>query len=364
MSLRPLNAVLAGGGTGGHVIPAIAVAEEILRLGGRARFIGLSDRLEARLVPRAGFGIDFIKVHPLAGGGVKHIARGLSSVPAAVLRSMILLGGIKPQVVLGVGGYVAGPVVLAAKILRIRTALLEQNATVGLTNRLLSRMVDRAFVTYEETASAFGEKQVVITGNPVKTAIAEAAKKRKKNKGKVIRIVVMGGSQGARSIDERVPAAMALAELAGEVTVLHQCGRGREENVKTAYQEAGVEVTVVPFIDDMASTYLDADLVVARAGATTVSELTVMGLPAVLLPYPHHADRQQERNAGPMGRAGAAIVLNEKLTEVREMADAISAFVRDEEQRSDAAKASVSLGRPGAARRVVDGLAELTEWKT
>ncbi|MCP4604047.1 MAG: undecaprenyldiphospho-muramoylpentapeptide beta-N-acetylglucosaminyltransferase [Proteobacteria bacterium] len=363
MTVGPISVVLTGGGTGGHVIPAIAVAEEIVRLGGRARFIGLSDRIEARLVPQAGFGIDFVNVRPLHGGGIGRVALGLGSIPTAVVHAALLLRKTKPNVVLGVGGYVAGPVMLAAGMQGIPTALLEQNATVGLTNVLLSWIVDKAFVSYEETMSAFPEDKVELTGNPVRQSIVNAAKKRREKQVGPVRIVVMGGSQGALAIDDRVPQAMARAGLTGEVTVLHQCGDNREEKVRSFYGDAQIEAEVVPFIEDMAAALKDADMVVARAGATTISELTAVGLPAVLLPYPHHEDHQQELNAEPMRRAGAALVLNEKFTDIQEMADAIANFVRDKTKRRKAAKCSALLGQLDAASRVVDGLHKLSKGK-
>jgi UDP-N-acetylglucosamine--N-acetylmuramyl-(pentapeptide) pyrophosphoryl-undecaprenol N-acetylglucosamine transferase len=350
-----LRLTIAGGGTGGHVIPAIAVAEEVVRRGGEVRFAGTSDRIEARLVPEAGFEIDFIKARPLAGGGAGGLAVGLATTPVAVARSVGILRAFGPDVVLGVGGYVAGPVVLAAKLLGRPTALLEQNATVGLANRILARLVSRAFVTYEETRAAFPADRVELTGNPLRQSILEARDQAatRSTDGRV-RILVMGGSQGALTIDQRVPEA--LARLADRVTVTHQCGGGREQSVERAYREAGIEARVLGFIDDTASAYLEADLVVARAGATTVCELTAMGLPAVFLPYPHHKDRQQQRNAAPMVDAGAAVVIDEQLTDAGDLGRAIAAFVTDDKLREEAAAASAALGRPDAATRIVDGL--------
>jgi len=359
MSGPRLTVVLAGGGTGGHVIPAIAVAEEITCRGGEARFVGTADRLEARLVPNAGFRIDFIEVRPLRGAGAFGVLRGAASLPAAVLRSIALLKEIEPDVVLGVGGYVAGPVVLAAKFLRKPTAILEQNATVGLSNRAVAHLVDRAFVTYEETMRAFPQRRVELTGNPVKRAILEARDKPRRPRRGRPRLLVMGGSQGALAIDTRVPEAVGEAGLAGAVEVLHQCGVGRRDSVAAKYATRGIDAVVVEFIDDTASAYLDADLVVARSGATTVSEITAMGLPAVLIPYPHHADRQQEKNAAPMRCAGAAIVLDEKSTGVGELADAVRGLLCDESALASAAAASAALGRPDAARRITDGLERL-----
>jgi UDP-N-acetylglucosamine--N-acetylmuramyl-(pentapeptide) pyrophosphoryl-undecaprenol N-acetylglucosamine transferase len=349
--------MLAGGGTGGHVIPAIAIAEEVVRRGGEARFVGTSDRIEARLVPAAGFGIDFIKARPLAGNGAKGLIAGTASVPFSVMRSMKILRAFRPSAVIGVGGYVAGPVVLAAKLRRTPTALLEQNATVGLANRILARLVTRAFVSYEATAASFPADRVELTGNPLKRSIIEARDRRRlQRKRGPVRVLVMGGSQGALTIDRRVPQALAAAGLAEAVTVLHQCGRGREGEVLETYRAAGIDARVVDFINDTASVYLETDLVIARAGATTVCELTAMGLPAVFLPYPHHADRQQERNAAPMVEVGAAVLVDERTTGVAELADAIEAFVGDRQRRERAAQASASLGRPDAATRIVDGL--------
>ena len=353
-----IRVVLAGGGTGGHVIPAIAVAQEVTRRGGEARFVGTSDRLEARLVPEAGYEIDFIRVKPLAGGGPLKAAAGLLHAPFAVARSRLVLKAIDPHVVMGVGGYVAGPVVLAARLMGLPTALLEQNATVGLTNKILARVVKRAFVTYEATSGDFPAGRALQTGNPVKRSILEASEKAKPAADQ-FRILVMGGSQGALTIDRRVPEAMRIAGFGGRVTVLHQCGKDRQDEVKEAYGEAGIFARVVDFIDDTASAFLETDLVVARSGATTVSELTVMGLPAVFLPYPHHADRQQEKNAAPMAAKGAAVVLDEKQTDAADLAAAMKSLVDDPERVRLAGEASRSLGRPDAAVAIVDSLEDL-----
>ncbi|MCK9461859.1 MAG: undecaprenyldiphospho-muramoylpentapeptide beta-N-acetylglucosaminyltransferase [Proteobacteria bacterium] len=361
MNAPRLKVVLTGGGTGGHVIPAIAVAEEITRRGGEARFIGTADRLEARLVPAAGFDIDFINVRPLRGNGARGVLRGAASVPWATLLSIALLKRLSPDVVLGVGGYVAGPVVLAAKILFCPTAVLEQNATVGFSNKVVARLVDRAFVTYEETIGAFPRGRAELTGNPLKRAILEARERPRRARAGRARLLVMGGSQGALTIDTRVPEALGTGGLCGEVSVLHQCGRGRRDAVAADYAERGIEARVVEFIDDTASAYLDADLVIARSGATTVAELAAMGLPAILIPYPHHADRQQEKNAAPLRLAGAAIVLDELTTGVDELAAAVRGLVRDGSALSAAAKGSRALGRPDAARRIVDGLERLAK---
>jgi UDP-N-acetylglucosamine--N-acetylmuramyl-(pentapeptide) pyrophosphoryl-undecaprenol N-acetylglucosamine transferase len=356
--------VIAGGGTGGHVIPAIALAEEIVRRGGTARFVGTRGRLEERLVPEAGFDIDYIEVKPLVAGGIAGTLRGLAFVPLALFHSTRLLRKLGPDAVIGVGGYVAGPVVMGARLSGIPAALLEQNATVGLTNRLLSRFVTRAFVAYEETAKAFGGGIAELTGNPVRRPILDAAEKRRAaapatSARRKVRVLVMGGSQGASAIDDRVPRAVARSGLAKRVTVVHQCCHGQEPAVRKMYADAGITAEVVPFIDDTAAAYGACDLVIARAGATTVSELTVMGLPAILIPYPHHKDHQQALNAEPMRRAGAAVVLDEETAGEETLSSVIAAFVRDGKKRREAAEASYRLGRRDAAERIADGLEAL-----
>ena len=362
MTEKPFTVVLAGGGTGGHVIPAVALAQILRERGATVRFVGTKGRLEERLVPEAGFNIDYIDVRPLTGKSVMERILGFLSVPPAVIRSALLLKKMDPDVVMGVGGYVAGPAVLGAVMIGVSTAVLEQNATLGLTNRLLARWIDRAFVSYEALMSAFPPDVARVTGNPLKPSIVSASKqKRRRRKGSPVRILVMGGSQGAKAIDEWVPEAMAKGGIADQVRVRHQCGAGRETEVLGAYRQAGIDASVVPFIDDTAEAYLKSDFVVARSGATTVSELCAMGLPAVFLPYPHHADRQQEKNAEPMRRCGAAVVLDEKASSVEEMASAIRELVLDEAKRKAAASAAKALGRIDAATMIADALQTMSE---
>ncbi|MBN2527217.1 MAG: undecaprenyldiphospho-muramoylpentapeptide beta-N-acetylglucosaminyltransferase [Deltaproteobacteria bacterium] len=350
--------VLAGGGTGGHIIPAIAVADEVTRLGGTVRFVGTEGRIEEKLVPKAGYGIDFIKVKPLAGGGIGRKVAGLASAPVSVLTSAALLRKLSPSVVIGVGGYVAGPVVLAARLMGIPTALLEQNATVGLANRILKPVIKKAFVSYVDTVAEFPPGKAEYTGNPVKQQILDAANKKKKA-FKRCRILVMGGSQGARTIDSRVPAALAASGLASKISVVHQGQATNLAFVQQTYDDAKIKAVTEAFIDDTASAFLDADLVIARSGATTVAELTVMGLPAIFLPYPHHADKQQEKNAAPMKEAGAAIVLDEKNTNVSDLTQAILSMVQSPEKLADAAAASKKLGKPDAAKVIATRLLEM-----
>lgn len=352
--------VLAGGGTGGHIIPAIAVADEVTRLGGTVRFVGTEGRIEEKLVPKAGYGIDFIKVKPLAGGSVGKKVVGLASAPLSVLTSAALLRKLSPNVVIGVGGYVAGPVVLAARLMGIPTALLEQNATIGLANRILKPVIKKAFVSYEQTVSEFPAGKAEYTGNPVKQQILDASLKKKK-KTKRTRILVMGGSQGARAIDCRVPAALAASGLASKISVVHQGQQTNLPLVQHTYDDAKIKAETTSFIEDTAKAFLEADLVIARSGATTVAELTVMGLPAIFLPYPHHADRQQEKNAAPMKDVGAAIVLDEKTTDISELTAAVVEMLETPGRLEEAAAKCHTLGKPDAAKVIAARLREMAK---
>ncbi|MBN2343615.1 MAG: undecaprenyldiphospho-muramoylpentapeptide beta-N-acetylglucosaminyltransferase [Deltaproteobacteria bacterium] len=358
MTNKAFRVVLAGGGTGGHIIPAIAVADEVVRLGGTVRFVGTEGRIEEKLVPQAGYGIDFIKVKPLAGGGPGRKISGLASAPVSVLKSAALLKRIAPSVVIGVGGYVAGPVVLAARLMGIPTALLEQNATIGLANKILKPVIKHAFVSYEQTVHEFQKGKAEFTGNPVKQQILDAAQKPKK-KSNTVHILVMGGSQGAKTIDERVPEAIASAKLTRKINVVHQGQPANLTNAQKKYDEAKINAVTTPFIDDTAGAFRTADLVIARSGATTVAELTVMGLPAIFLPYPHHADKQQEKNAAPMRDLGAAIVIDEKTTGVPELTAAIEEMLETPDRLESAASASKKLGRPDAASVIASRLYEM-----
>ena len=355
-----LRVVLAGGGTGGHVIPAISLATALRERGATVSFVGTRGRLEERLVPKAGFDLAFVDVKPLVGAGIRGKLLGVASLPKSILDATLHLREVSPDVVMGVGGYVAGPVVLAAALLRIPTALLEQNATLGMSNRLLKPWVKKAFFAYEAPMRLFPDGVGCVTGNPIKPSIIAASKRPRKNRGQGrVRLLVMGGSQGAKAIDERVPAALIEAGLQTKIDVVHQCASVHVAQVTAAYEAGEINAEVVSFIEDTASAYLDADLVVARSGATTVSELQAMGLPSVLLPYPHHKDKQQTLNAEPLRQVGGAVVLDETSTSVGELASAIRAFVTDDVRLRAAGKSAATLGRIDAAGRISDTLFEL-----
>ncbi len=360
--------LVAGGGTGGHLFPGVAVLEALReRLPAlQVHWVGTSRGLEARVLPERGVSLHVLQVAPLKGAGLLGVLRGLSSVPGALLRSYGLLRTVRPDLVIGVGGYASGPVLLAASARGIPTALLEQNARVGLTNRLLSPVVSRAYVSFEETVSAFPPGRARVFGNPVRRAFvaaaAEVAADPEGTEQRADRVLVLGGSQGARRLNETVPDAVARAAAgvgSRALKVVHQTGVAACEVVRRRYERLGLEAEVSPFIDDVAEQMSRAAVVVARAGATTVAELCAIGRPSVLVPYPHAADDHQRANAEALQRRGAARCLPESDLSVETLARWIEALWRDEAERLRMASAARALGRPGAAGAIAE---DLLDW--
>jgi UDP-N-acetylglucosamine--N-acetylmuramyl-(pentapeptide) pyrophosphoryl-undecaprenol N-acetylglucosamine transferase len=355
--------LVAGGGTGGHLFPGIAVVEELRRRFPEldVLFVGTERGIEARVLPQRNERFIALDVRPLVGKKGMDLARSLSVLPMSALSALSCVRSFQPDVALGLGGYAAGPILLAAAAQRVPTALLEQNARVGLTNKVLARAVGRAYLTFEETLPAFGASRGRVLGNPVRRAFVQASHRALHDpmgvEARARTVLVLGGSQGARSLNTHVPAALARAgvrELG--VRVVHQTGAAMVDEVNARYRELGIEASVVSFIDDVASAYLDAALVIARAGATTLAELCAVGRASVLVPYPFAAADHQTTNALALERAGAAIALSEAdLSEVA-LADHVRTLLAHPERRRAMADAARRRGRPDAAAAIVDDL--------
>ncbi len=361
--------LVAGGGTGGHLFPGIAVVEELRRRMPEldVLFVGTERGIEARVLPARNERLLALDVRPLVGQSGKSLMRSLSVLPKSALSAMACVRSFRPDVVLGLGGYAAGPILLAAAAQRVPTALLEQNAQIGLTNRVLAHTVDRAYLTFEETLSSFGARGRVL-GNPVRRAFVDAARRAVHDpvgvEARARTILVLGGSQGARSLNTKVPAALGRAGVrALGVRVVHQTGAGlgpsgasMVDEVAARYAQLGIDAQVLPFIDDVASAYLDAALIVARAGATTLAELCAIGRASILVPYPHAAADHQTKNALALEAAGASIALSENnLSEVA-LADHVQTLLTHPERRRAMADAARRRGRPDAAAAIVDDL--------
>jgi UDP-N-acetylglucosamine--N-acetylmuramyl-(pentapeptide) pyrophosphoryl-undecaprenol N-acetylglucosamine transferase len=351
-----MRILIAGGGTGGHVFPGLALAEEVVTRhpGNDAVFVGTARGLEAQVVPAAGFPFELIEVRGLKGKGWLAGLKNLVLLPRAFLQSIRILRRWRPDVVVGVGGYASGPLVLAAWTLRIPTAVQEQNAVAGLTNRLLGHVVDAAFTAFPEAAANFPKGKALQLGNPIRRQLLENFM-RPIGGDVVPGLLVFGGSQGAHALNMRVIEALPhLADLRGHLRIVHQTGGRDREAVARGYQAVGFEAEVSEFIEDMSSAYAAADLVVCRAGATTLAELTVCRKPSILIPFAAAADNHQVINAMSLVNAGAAVIIEERDLTGELLASEIRAILAHPERREAMARAAGRLGSPAAASEIAD----------
>lgn len=354
--------LIAGGGTGGHLFPGVAVAEELKRLypASEVLFVGTTRGIESRVLPDLGWALQHIEVSGLKTVGMMGALRGALRVPGALVQSRRVIKGFSPDVVIGVGGYASGPVVLAARLMGIRTAILEQNSIPGLTNRILGKVAKRIFLSFAHTRQFFKARKSELVGNPIRQQILDGLREEGSGDGDsgkpALRLFVFGGSQGAVSVNTMCCAAASLLLEQGiELDIVHQTGKADLEATQARYQQARIPAVCRAFIDDMASEYKAADLIVSRAGATTIAELGIVGRPAVLIPYPHAANNHQELNAQEMVAAGAALMLRQKDNEDgKALAAMLSELYCDEGKRTSMAAAMRSLGRADAATKVVD----------
>jgi UDP-N-acetylglucosamine--N-acetylmuramyl-(pentapeptide) pyrophosphoryl-undecaprenol N-acetylglucosamine transferase len=349
--------MIAGGGTGGHLFPGVAIAEELrARFPDAAvRFVGTRRGIEARVLPDLGWDLDFIEVSGLKTVGVVGALRGLVRLPRAYWQARRLVKAFKPDAVIGVGGYASGPVVLAARMRGIPTAICEQNSIPGLTNKLLGRFVRQVFLSFDESRRFFKAKKIAMTGNPVRRDLVQkllAAGPARE--GDAVHILVCGGSQGAVAVNEL--ASQALIELGKEakLAIVHQTGEKDLATTQARYDAAGVAAECRAFIKDMAGAYLAADLIIGRAGATTVAELAIAGKPAVLIPYPFAADNHQELNAREMADKGAALMFRQADLTATKLAEALRPLLAERARRAEMGAAMKSLARPGAAAAIID----------
>jgi len=361
--VKRMRALIAAAGTGGHIYPGIAVANEILRRNPQSevRFIGTARGLETRLVPQAGFELSIIDSAGLKNVGAIARARGLAVLPKSFRAARRVIKEFRPDVVIGAGGYVSGPVLLTAAFMRLPTLVMESNALPGWTNRVLARFVDRAAVSFEASLGFFRGKGVV-TGNPVRREFFEIpAKPRDASR---FSLLVFGGSQGARAVNEAMVAALPeLEPLRDVLRITHQTGEADYERVQAAYIAAGWEkrAGVRRYIDDMVVSFAGADLVVCRAGATTTAELIAAGKAAIMVPFPLAADDHQRKNAEALVAKGAArMILQQELTGSR-LAAEIADLVGAPEEVVKMASASRELAHGNAAAAVVDLVEELLE---
>jgi UDP-N-acetylglucosamine--N-acetylmuramyl-(pentapeptide) pyrophosphoryl-undecaprenol N-acetylglucosamine transferase len=351
-----MKLVIAGGGTGGHLFPGVAVAEEL-----RAReadaaitFVGTRRGIEARVLPDLGWPLEVIEVSGLKTVGVLGAIRGVFRLPRAMWQARRLLKRLQPDAVIGVGGYASGPVVLAAKLRGIPTAICEQNSIPGFTNKLLGKLVRAVFLSFDESKRFFKPKKIVMSGNPVRRDLVQKLLAGAELTRDTVHVLVVGGSQGAVAVNELASQALAALAKDHRLAIVHQTGEKDLAATTKRYADAGVAADCRAFIKDMAAAYHDADLVIGRAGATTVAELAIAGKPAVFIPYPFAADNHQELNAREMADKGAALMFRQSELTADKLAVALRPLVDDAGKRRDMGAAMKALAKPGAAAAVID----------
>jgi UDP-N-acetylglucosamine--N-acetylmuramyl-(pentapeptide) pyrophosphoryl-undecaprenol N-acetylglucosamine transferase len=350
--------LIAGGGTGGHLFPGIAVATELRRrCGAEVRFVGSSHGIERTAVPRAGFTVELLPIRGLRREGFAGLVRALWRIPWSFVAALRLVLRFRPQLVVGVGGYASFPAVVAAFLRRVPIVLLEQNASPGAATRVLAPLARRVCVSFPETKQALGERAVV-TGNPVRAPVAPAASASSAISAPADgavhrhRILVFGGSAGAHRLNEVVPEALAAVEL--PLDVVHQTGTAEREAVVDAYRAVGLPAAVQAFIDDMTSEYRRADLVICRAGATTIAELTALGVAAILVPFPFAAGDHQRLNGQALVDARAAWMILDRDLTPETLAATVRAALGDPALLAATRERARALGHPDATARVVE----------
>ena len=350
--MKERNFLMDGGGTGGHVIPALAVASELRTRGHHVSFVGTEHGIEGKLVPAAGFELRRIQIGGLNRVGVRQTFASLGRLPIATVSSDRCVRGA--AAVFSMGGYVAGPPVLAAILRRVPVVVMEPNAVPGFTNRSISRLVARALVSFAETASFFPRGRTEVTGLPVRE---EFFRIEAKPRGPVLHILITGGSQGSRTLNHAARQSWPLFVKAGlPIRITHQTGASGFREIRDAFAESGIEGEIVPFISAMPAVFAAADLVVCRAGAGAVSELAAAGKPSILVPFPYAADDHQTRNAEAMERGGASCLVRDAEMTGEKLFATVSRIIADLGSMGEAAR---QFAKPGAAGRAADVLEEV-----
>ena len=352
-----MKVLIAAGGTGGHIYPGIAVAKEILRrdADSEIRFVGTARGLENKIVPENGFKLEVINSAGLKSVGLVGKLKGLFILPKSFLEARSLIKNFKPDIVIGAGGYVSGPVLMMASLMKIPTLVMDSNALPGFTNRQLARFVDKAALTFEEALPYFGKKGIV-TGNPVRSEFFDV---QPKTRGKEFNLLIFGGSQGARVINNTVADALELLPK-DDLNITHQTGEADFDKINELYNRAGRgDSDVRKYISDMVAQFEKTDLIISRAGATTCAELAAAGKAAIMIPLPTAADDHQRKNAEALQNSGAARMILQKDLNHESLAKEINDLINSPEKISEMEKAAKLLGKKDAAKVTVDLIEEM-----
>jgi len=353
---EPKTIMFAGGGTGGHLFPGIALAQEFRRRFPEVDiiFAGTRKGLEVRVIPPLGYRLVFIKIGGLVGKGLMHRLKVIVLLPRSLVQALVLLVRYQPDLVVGLGGYASAPVLVAAGLAGIPLVIQEQNAFPGLANRCLAPFAAAVFTAFEAAGKKLRNRKIINAGNPVRADFPLGVESVAGDTS-AFAILVIGGSLGARSLNRTVPAALARLKTAGiPVRVVHQTGSRDRDQVRQVYQDSGIQAVVEEFFADMGEQYAAADLVICRAGALTLAELALVGRPAILVPYPHAAHDHQQFNARVLAEKGAAVMIEDRNLDAENLAVVLTELYQDPDRRRRMARAAAGLGRPRAAARIVD----------
>ena len=354
-SEKPIRLMVTGGGTGGHLFPGIAAAEAMCRRlpGSEVMFVGTHRKMDKTSLSNYGYKVRSIHSHGIKGKSIGQLLKALAVLPVSMAESMYHILSYRPHLVVGVGGYVTGPVIAAARMLGKVTVIHEQNSVPGLANRKLGGLAKRICLSLPGSEKYFDGSKVVLTGNPVRKEILELAAEEKQI-GQTLTILILGGSQGAKGVNRLVVEALAQRGIEQEVKVIHQTGAADVEMVREAYAAKGIDAEVEAFFHDMVSLYRKADLVISRAGATTLVELAVLGKPAILIPYPYAADNHQEINGQYYVEGQGAVMYREADLTGEMLAETVIELLNDRDRLQSMGERMKDLSYPAAAEKIVD----------
>ncbi|MGD8658585.1 MAG: undecaprenyldiphospho-muramoylpentapeptide beta-N-acetylglucosaminyltransferase [Desulfobacterales bacterium] len=367
-SNRPLRIVIAGGGTGGHLFPGIATAQEFEARNAATSiiFVSTGNALEKSVLSKTGYPLQTITVAAIKGRGLWNQVKSVANIPKGILEANRILKNFSPDLTIGLGSYSAGPVVFAAWLRRIPIVIHEQNILPGITNRILSRFANRIYISFENTRSSLDLRKVRWTGNPVRRELLEycdpnAAKKRDNAGNRSFTVLIIGGSQGAHRINMAVIEALEYLKDKDQLHFVHQTGDADEQQVNKAYRQNHIRCTVQSFFNNMDELYRKSDLLICRAGATTVAEITALGKAVIFIPFPHAADDHQVLNAGSLSDHGAAETIIEKDLSGQLLSERIAFYAAHEKVLNDMAARARRFGKPDAAQNIVDDCYRLLE---
>ena len=365
---QALRIAIAGGGTGGHLFPGVAIAQEfkVRNSQNEIIFVSTGNPLERRILSKLNFTLECISVEGIKGRGLWNQFKSICKLPAGIAGAIRILRCFKPALIIGLGSYSAGPVVLAGRFLGIKTVLHEQNLLPGITNRILARFADMIFVSFEDTLKHVASSRAKFTGNPVRLDILSGSLKRDARTRaaggqKPFTVLIIGGSQGAHKINVTVTETLACLQTRNDLYFVHQTGAADEKMVKDAYTRHNVDSMVRAFFDDMAELYQNADLIICRAGATTVAEITAIGKAVIFIPFPYAADNHQVLNAESLSKNGAAEMILEKDLNPKMLGEKIEYYACHPDALAEMASKAAESGNPEAARDIVDHCYRLLE---